>query len=324
MTRRIALRHTIEDRFTRPVQLSTHWLRLRPAPHTRARTTAYSMRVRTDPHFLNWLRDPFENHVARLDLPEPIMHLAIDVALVVDLAETNPLDFLVDESATRHPFEYDPQLRKDLAPYLHLESTSSELTAWLAALERTPRYVVERVQEVALKVRERFTGTPAELAWLLTLAFRALGLAARFTSGYRIDDAAASMHAWSEVYLPGAGWIGLDPSAGLFTTEAYVPLACAPEPLRAQPIVGSREANDEGVRNTVAVSLLAPTEPSWPYGDDEWTYIRALGSRVDVDLSAARVPLTVGRELAFTSVTEAGSPEWRAAASPRFAEMKST
>jgi len=313
MTRRIALTHTIEQRFTRPVQLSTHWLRLRPAPHTRARTTAYSMRVRTEPHFLNWLRDPFGNHVARLDLPEPVARLAIDVALVADLADTNPLDFLVDASATRHPFAYEPQLRKDLAPYLHLEDTGAELTAWLAALERTPRYVVERAQDVALKIRERFAGTPPELAWLLTLAFRALGLAARFTSGYRIDDAAASMHAWSEVYLPGGGWIGLDPSAGLFTTEAYVPLACAPEPQRAQPIVGFREASDEVVRDTVAVSLLAPTEPSWPYGDDEWTYIRALGSKVDADLGAARVPLTVGRELAFTSVTEVGSLEWSTA-----------
>jgi len=313
MTRRIALTHTIEQRFARPVQLSTHWLRLRPAPHARARTTAYSMRVRTEPHFLNWLRDPFENHVARLDLPEPVAQLAIDVALVADLAETNPLDFLVDDSASQHPFEYEPQLRKELEPYLRVEDMGAELAAWLAALERRPRYVVERVHDVATQIRERFAGTPPELAWLLTLAYRALGLGARFTSGYRITDDAASVHAWSEVYLPGAGWIGIDPSAGLFTTEAWVPLACAPEPLRAQPLVGFREASDETVRDAITLALLAPDEPSWPWGDDTWTCVRALGAKIDADLGAAGVSLAVGRELAFTSALETGAIEWSTA-----------
>jgi len=310
MTRRVAVTHAIEQRFARPVHLSTHWLRLRPAPHARARITAYSMRVATEPHFLNWFRDAFENHVARLDLPEPVSRLAIEVSLVAELAETNPLDFLVDAGATEHPFVYEPQLHKELAPYLRVDAMGAELSAWLGGLARTPRYVVDRVHEVAIEIGQRFAGSPTELAWLLTLGLRALGLAARFTSGYRIADASASVHAWSEVYLPGAGWIGLDPAAGLFTTEAYVPLACAPEPLRAQPVTGFREASEEEVHDAVAVSVLAPTGPTWPHGDAGWAYIRALGAKVDADLRAAGTRLAVGRELAFTSVTDAGSPEW--------------
>ena len=76
---RVAVTHTIEQRFERPVRLSTHWLRLRPAPQTRARITAYSLALHAEPHFLNWVRDPFENHLARLDLPEPAASLGLSL-----------------------------------------------------------------------------------------------------------------------------------------------------------------------------------------------------------------------------------------------------
>ena len=79
MSTQIAIQHVIEQRFDRPVRLSTHWLRLRPAPQTRARITAYSLAVHNRPHFLNWVRDPFENQLARLDLPEPITALRIEL-----------------------------------------------------------------------------------------------------------------------------------------------------------------------------------------------------------------------------------------------------
>ena len=220
---RVALTHRIVRRFPRRVELPTHWLRLRPAPHARARVTAYALRVRTEPHFLNWLRDPFENHLARLDLPEPVTSLDVEVALVAELESVNPFEFLVEPGASSHPFAYEPQLAKELAPYLQPADPGPRLAQWLAGLARAPRYVVERVDEVtraiAAEIRcedvgrtgidleaalTRQTGSSRELAWLLTVSLRALGLAARFTSGYRFvaGDATADarLHAWSEVH----------------------------------------------------------------------------------------------------------------------------
>ena len=99
MSTRIALRHRIEQRFSRAVRLSTHWLRLRPAPGIRTRITAYSLKVEARPHWLNWLRDPLENYIGRLDLPEPIARLGVDVELVAELDPLNPFDFLVEPYA---------------------------------------------------------------------------------------------------------------------------------------------------------------------------------------------------------------------------------
>ena len=175
---------------------------------------------------------------------------------------------------------------------------------------RARAYVLDRLRAVTTTVHEHATGTPTELAWLLVTSFRTLGIAARFTSGYRIAGEAARLHAWSEVYLPGAGWIGLDPTDGLFATDAYVPLACTPDPLRALPITGFREACDETTREEVVVQVLAPEPPAWPLDDDAWAAVRALGACVDADLDAGQTRLAVGRELAFVSSRDAGRPEW--------------
>jgi len=272
MNSRVAVTHTLEQRFERPVRLSTHWLRLRPAPQTRARVTAYSLALLPRPHFLNWVRDPFENHIARLDLPEPVKSLRIELEFIAELAPVNPFDFLTEPDAAQYPFDYPAQLRKELASYLRLAGPGPRLTAWLAQLDRTAASTVQRLEAVNRQVQEMHRLSPTvspgpvdpegvlerhqasswELAWLLTLSLRHLGLAARFVCGYRImigqatlGQDGASLHAWSEVYLPGAGWIGLDPAAGLFTTESYIPLACAPDPLRVLPIVGYREACEE-------------------------------------------------------------------------------
>ncbi len=118
MSTRIALRHRIVERFSHPVRLSTQWLRLRPAPSIGTRVTAYSLKVDAQPHFLNWLRDPFENHIARLDLPEPVPRLGLDVELIAELEPLDPFDFLVESCAANYPFEYATALCKELAPYL--------------------------------------------------------------------------------------------------------------------------------------------------------------------------------------------------------------
>jgi uncharacterized protein (DUF2126 family)/transglutaminase-like putative cysteine protease len=332
---RIALTHVIEERFATPVTLATHWLRLRPAAHARAGVTAYSLRVRTEPHFVNWFRDAYENHVARLDFPEPVTRLAIDVDVVAEVADSNPFDFLLDDDALEHPFAYEEQVRRDLAPYLRVERPGPRLARWLPGLPRGRAAVVDRVRETVLAVHEAVALDPAgvgdletalalragsaeALAWLAVASLRALGIAARFASGYRVHladgGADAALHAWAEAFLPGAGWVGVDPTCGLFTTDAWIPLACAPEPATARAIAGFREACDGTDVASIVARVLEPSPAPSPYSAADWAEIAAAGRAVDGDLAAADVRLGLARELAFTSIRHGEAPEWRTTA----------
>jgi uncharacterized protein (DUF2126 family) len=333
MTVRIALRHRIEFQYNRPVRLSTHWLRMRPAPGVAHRVSAYSLKIDARPHFINWVRDPFENNLARLDLPEPVPRLGLDLELIAELEAINPFDFLVEPAAANYPFAYDPQLHKELGPYLGMPRGGPRLGAFLASLDRQSAYIVAFLTRLNQQIHEsvaglppgapgpvdpeavlaRGAGTPWELAWLGTLALRSLGLAARFVSGYRVslgDGPYAALHAWSEVYLPGAGWIGLDPAGGLFVDEGYLPLAAAPDPLRALPVVGYREACDEAIDERFDVRILVADAPQWPLDAAQWRDLQTLGQRIDTDLAAADIALTVAPSLAFVSAEAPGLDEW--------------
>lgn len=347
---RIALRHRLDARFDRPVRLSTHWLRLRPAPHCRARIEAYSLRVSPEAHFLNWVRDPFENHLGRLDFPEPVSRAEVDVEIIAALEPANPFDFLLEGEATAHPFDYPEQLRKELAPYLRPVQGGDRLAGWLAGLDRSGMATLDRLDTLIRHLAGQFqllpmvaaavappdldtvladgAGSARDLAWLLTAALRSLGLATRYCSGYHVallddDDDQARIHAWGEVYLPGAGWVGLDPSLGLFTAECHIPLATAPNPGRMQPLSGYREACNETVTEEVTVRRLLPKASSWPYADVEWQRIRAAGSAVDQCLGGQGVALAQGLRMALTrddpgrtrewSVTAQGPDKWRLA-----------
>lgn len=331
---RIALRHRIAHRFDRPVRLSTHWLRLAPAPQTRATITAYSLHVEPQSAFLNWLRDPFENHLARLDFPEPVTACVLDVELLAELTPVNPFDFLVDPGAAEHPFDYPEQLAGELAPYLLIPTTGNHVTAWLEQLDHEPAPVTQRLMTLAQQLSQTVTithnaghridpdavlaqgtGSPLELAWLLTLALRSLNLASRVVSGYRITGTAGDyhgeLHAWSEVYLPGAGWLGIDPATGLLTAEQHIPLTCAPDPLRLRPVLGYREACEESTAETIRVQTLRPRKPSWPYTTAQWQQIQSAASRVDAHLNAEALALTNAPELEFTRTDHKDLPEWR-------------
>lgn len=340
MSTRIAIRHRFEQRFDRRVSLSTHWLRLHPAPHAKG-IEAYSLRIDAEPHFLNWARDPYENQIARLDLPEPIARLGFDAEVLVDLSPVNPFDFLVEPYASRFPFVYPDELRKELAPYLRLEPAGPMLATWLEGLAREPAYIAEHIGKTNAQVQQAFSvtreislgmvdleavlrrgsGSPWELAWLLTVSLRSLGLASRFTSGYRawlstepaVPDQAA-LHAWSEVYLPGAGWIGFDPAVGLFTAEGYIPLASAPIPLSTLPMAGYYEQCEADVAETLSLRRLQPKPRVWPYGEGTSADICALGRLIDDQSRAGDLRLTIGAGLSFVAVCNAHAPEWSVAA----------
>ena len=339
---RIALRHCIHSRFDRPVALSTHWLRLRPAPHTRGRLTAFSLRVEPALHFLNWVRDPFENHLARLDLPEPVTHMVVEVEIIAELAAVNPFDFLLDADAVRHPFRYPPQLARELAPYLSPVACGDATGRWVSHLERGPVATLDRLEQVNRAVNQQFrvhddpdplpgpvdleqvvgtgAGSSWELAWLLTVALRSLGLAARFCSGYRVilvesGPDHAEHCAWSEVYLPGAGWVGLDPAAGVFTGECHVPLATAPEPSRVGPLLGYREACEEQCSSSVDVQRLVPESPDSPATGGAWRRVMVAAARtVDDSLREQGLELAQGVRLAFCRDNARDRPEWSTAA----------
>ena len=339
MTTRVSITHRIEDRFERPVLLPTQWLRLRPAPQTRAEVTAYSLVVHAEPHFLNWLRDPFENHLARLDLPEPVTSLGLELELIATLEPVNPFDFLIEPYAVNHPFEYPEQLHKELEPYLFVPPELGPRTrAFLAGLDHAPCSTVEYLdklnQRVSTACKPGFTSTPGvsdleqvltrgeatcwDLAWLLTLSFRSAGHAARIVGGYRIylgDDPSlpdyVGLHAWSETYIPGAGWIGLDPAMGLFTSELYIPFAAAPDPRRVLPGVGLRGGQHT---ENLQIRRLTPRPDSWPYTDTQWADIQALGYVVEQDLAEQELPVKAAASLSFVSAVHANEPEWNTSA----------
>ncbi len=273
MAIRIALQHLTHYRYDRLVSLSPHLVRLRPAPHCRTPITAYSLKITPEQHFLNWQQDPFGNFLARLVFPEKTRELAVEVGLVAEMIVINPFDFFLDPYAQHIPFSYDPQLEKELRPYLEIKESGPQLREWLAGVDRSPRATVDCLVDLNLRLRgdidyiirmepgvqsceETLTlrkGSCRDSGWLLVQILRHLGLAARFVSGYLIQLQAdikplegpagpemdfTDLHAWAEVFIPGAGWIGLDPTSGLFAGEGHIPLSCTPDPVSAAPVTG--------------------------------------------------------------------------------------
>ncbi len=346
MAIRVAIQHRTEYHYDRAVNLSPHLIRLRPAPHTRTPVLAYSLQVEPAKHFVNWQQDPFGNLVARYVFPEKTRSFTVDVDVVAELTVINPFDFFLEPYAERFPFPYDPQLATELSPYLEVREAGPRLLEWLASVERGERHVVDFLVDLNRRLQrdigyiirmepgiqtceetlERAKGSCRDAAWLLAQVLRHLGLAARFVSGYLVQLAPdvksldgpsgpeqdfTDLHAWTEVYVPGAGWLGLDPTSGLFAGEGHIPLACTPDPVSAAPVTGASDPCEVEFRFHNRVTRIhEDPRVTKPYSDGQWRAITALGHRVDADLAGRDVRLTMGGEPTFVSIDDMDGAEW--------------
>ncbi len=351
----VAIEHRTTYHFDRLTTLHPHVMRLRPAPHSRTPILSYSLRVEPSDHFVNWQQDPFGNFMARFVFAEPTRTLDVVVDLVADMTVINPFDFFVEETAEHYPFDYEPQLRADLDPYLRPATADMpELDAMVASITartggapmRIADFLVEANRavyaDIAYSIRmepgvqtpdetlQRKIGSCRDSAWLLVEALRRLGLAARFVSGYLVqltsdlpaldgpDGPAADftdLHAWAEVYVPGAGWIGLDPTSGLFAGEGHIPLACTPHPSTAAPITGSTsKAEVQFSFSNVVRRFREDPRVTLPYSPDQWDAIDRLGQAVDRRLDHDDVRLTMGGEPTFVSIDDMDGAEWNTVA----------
>ncbi|WP_370304354.1 transglutaminase family protein, partial [Pseudooceanicola sp.] len=345
-----SIRHLTHYKYDRPVTLAPQIIRLRPAPHSRTRVISHSLKVSPDGHFVNHQQDPYGNWLSRFVFPEPVREFRIEVDLVADMTVYNPFDFFVDETAEKWPFDYPADLLEDLSIYRTPEPAGPHLRQLLDSIPRDTTGTVDFLvalnarleQQIGYVIRmEPGVQTPEETlqsargscrdtSWLLVQTLRHLGFAARFVSGYLIqlkpdlvsldgpagtDHDFTDLHAWCEVYLPGAGWIGLDPTSGLLTGESHIPLAATPHYRNAAPITGMASFAEVDFAFDMQVRRVAEhPRITKPFSDEAWQALDKLGHQVDAALNQGDMRLTMGGEPTFVSIDDFESAEWNTAA----------
>jgi uncharacterized protein (DUF2126 family)/transglutaminase-like putative cysteine protease len=346
MSIHVALHHRSHYAYDRVVGHAPHSIRLRPAPHCRTPILSYSLRIKPERHFINWQQDPFGNYLARVVFPEKSKELLVEVDLVAEMAVYNPFDFFLEPGAEQFPFCYEPALATQLTPFRERGSQTPLLEDFLRTVDQSKQRTIDFVvglnrqlwsdikylirlepgvqsPEETLQLR---SGSCRDSAWLLVQILRHLGLAARFVSGYLIqlkpdveslDGPSGSkfdftdLHAWCEVFLPGAGWIGLDPTSGLLAGEGHIPLACTPESTSAAAITGVVDECKSKLTHEMKVTRIhESTRVTKPYTEEQWAAIGNLGHRIDAELTANDVRLTMGGEPTFVSIDNMDGEEW--------------
>ncbi len=346
MSIHVALNHVTHYEYDRPVQLGPQVIRLRPAPHSRSRILSYSLKVEPEEHFINWQQDAFANYQARLVFPKKTQAFKVTVDVVTEMAVFNPFDFFLEPTAEQVPFTYADSVKEELRSYLDKDDKTPLFKKYLASMDRKRQNTIDFLVQINQRLHQdiRYTirlepgvqtpeetlhlqsGSCRDSAWLLVQLFRHMNIAARFVSGYLIQLSPdvksldgpsgtevdfTDLHAWCEVYLPGAGWVGLDPTSGLLAGEGHIPLACTPQPSAAAPIEGLMDKAEVTFHHTMSVTRIHESaRVTKPYTEDQWRNVLTLGEQVDAQLMAQDVRLTMGGEPTFVATQDRDAPEW--------------
>jgi uncharacterized protein (DUF2126 family)/transglutaminase-like putative cysteine protease len=346
MSIHVALHHVTHYTYDRPVQLGPQVIRLRPAPHSRSRILSYSLKVEPEEHFINWQQDAFANYQARLVFPQKTTSFKVTVDVVTEMAVFNPFDFFLEPSAEEVPFKYADVVKEELQSYLVKENKTPKFKKYLCSLDRKRQRTIDFLVQINQRLHQdiRYTirmepgvqtpeetltlksGSCRDSAWLLVQLFRHMNIAARFVSGYLIQLAPdvksldgpngtevdfTDLHAWCEVYLPGAGWVGLDPTSGLLAGEGHIPLACTPQPSAAAPIEGLMDKAEVEFSHEMKVTRIHESpRVTKPYSEEQWADVLSLGDKVDAQLLAQDVRLTMGGEPTFVATQDRDAAEW--------------
>jgi transglutaminase-like putative cysteine protease len=235
----------------------------------------------------HYWKDVFGNTILSAQFSEPTDKITIDAAMEIEAEAFNPFDFTTDTSAATYPFSYSALDRRVLSGYLSIGSptTCATVLPWVrSALPSLPGQTLELLTSLNQTIHKNInyqkrdqagiqspdetiamqSGSCRDLAVLMIEACRQLGFAARFVSGYLVqpnaqphDGEQISLHAWIEVYLPGAGWISIDPTNGIFADAAFIPCAAASEPYLTNPVQGTYSHCKSFVPSELGVTLTA-------------------------------------------------------------------
>lgn len=257
--------HSIEYTYSAPVVLAPQHILMRPRESHLLAVNSYQLEVNPATP-LYWSRDHHENSLAIAYYYERMESLSVRAAFEVETRDRNPFDFIVRLDAGRYPFDYMPAESAMLAPYLDTpDGKSRPLLAWMRSIIKPfpdetldlltklntamqanieYRHRLEPGAQAPEETIEKQSGTCRDFALLMVHACHALGLAARFVSGYLFDPTVedgdtGSLHAWAEVYLPGAGWKGFDPTHGILTDEHFIPVSVGRGPFNLNPVTGA-------------------------------------------------------------------------------------
>ena len=350
MALKVAISHKTVYKYSKNVNLSPHIFRLRPAPHSRTPIESYSLKIKPDNHFFNWQQDAFGNYLARIVFKDKTEEMSVDVEIIADLKTINPFDFFIEESAEEFPFDYSEDLKKELQAYLEIEEQGDLINTFISSVDVTPRKTIYFLIDLNRQIYEFMTynirmepgvqsceesltnkkGSCRDFAWLMIQILRNMGFAARFVSGYIVqlksdeksldgpsgpEQDFTDLHAWVEVYLPGAGWVGFDPTSGLLVSEGHIPLACTPHYKSAAPVTGMTDVCETEFEFSNSVErLLESPRVTKPYTEAQWKDILKLGKKVDKHLIKNDVRLTMGGEPTFVSIDDMESAQWNTAA----------